>query len=44
VVAAAIGCTQDEAQLTIIASDIFGGANTCGGVVGHAGICFLPYP
>jgi hypothetical protein len=24
VVAAAIGCTQDEAQLTVIASDIFG--------------------
>ena len=27
-----------------IASDNFGGANTCGGVAGHAGICFLPYP
>jgi hypothetical protein len=27
-----------------IASDNFGGANTCGGVSGHAGICFLQYP
>ena len=26
-----------------IASDNFSGSNTCGGVSGHAGICFLPY-
>jgi hypothetical protein len=26
-----------------IASDNFEGTNTCGGVSGHAGICFLPY-
>jgi hypothetical protein len=27
-----------------VASDDFEGSNTCGGVPGHAGICFLPYP
>jgi hypothetical protein len=27
-----------------IASDNFAGVNQCGGVSGHAGICFLPYP
>ena len=26
-----------------IASDNLDGSNTCGGVTGHAGICFLPY-
>ena len=26
-----------------IASDNFDGSDTCGGVSGHAGICFLPY-
>jgi hypothetical protein len=26
-----------------IASDNFAGSNTCGGVAGHSGICFLPY-
>jgi hypothetical protein len=25
-----------------IASDNFDGSNRCGGVSGHAGICFLP--
>jgi len=25
------------------ASDNFDGSDTCGGVSGHAGICFLPY-
>jgi hypothetical protein len=27
-----------------IASDNLDGSETCGGVYGHAGICFLPYP
>ena len=27
-----------------VASDNFDQTNTCGGVGGHAGICFLPYP
>ena len=26
-----------------IASDNLDGSDTCGGVSGHAGICFLPY-
>ena len=26
-----------------IASDNFDGSSRCGGVYGHAGICFLPY-
>jgi hypothetical protein len=26
-----------------IASDNFEGTNQCGGVLGHAGICLLPY-
>jgi hypothetical protein len=27
-----------------VASDNFDQTNTCGGVTGHAGLCFLPYP
>jgi hypothetical protein len=27
-----------------IASDNYDGSQSCGGVAGHAGICFLPYP
>jgi len=27
-----------------IASDNFNNVGDCGGVSGHAGICFLPYP
>jgi hypothetical protein len=26
-----------------IASDNYNGSSQCGGVSGHAGICFLPY-
>ncbi|HEY3734164.1 MAG TPA: hypothetical protein VGL63_09635 [Streptosporangiaceae bacterium] len=41
------GLGADDMMLTTaglwIASDNLGGANTCGGVSGHAGICFLPY-
>jgi hypothetical protein len=41
------GLGADDMLLTSaglwIASDNFEGSNTCGGVSGHAGICFLPY-
>jgi hypothetical protein len=42
------GLGADDMLLTSaglwIASDNLGNANQCGGVNGHAGICFLPYP
>ncbi len=41
------GLGADDMLLTSaglwIASDNLDGSNTCGGVTGHAGICFLPY-
>ena len=41
------GLGADDMLLTSaglwIASDNYNGSNTCGGVSGHAGICFLPY-
>jgi hypothetical protein len=42
------GVGADDMLLTSaglwIASDNLAGVNQCGGVSGHAGICFLPYP
>jgi hypothetical protein len=42
------GLGADDMEITNaglwIASDNMNNANMCGGVFGHAGICFLPYP
>jgi hypothetical protein len=42
------GLGADDMLLTStglwIASDNLGGSASCGGVSGHAGLCFLPYP
>jgi hypothetical protein len=42
------GLGADDMLLTStglwIASDNLGGSASCGGVFGHAGLCFLPYP
>jgi hypothetical protein len=41
------GVGADDMEITgaglWIASDNLNNANQCGGVFGHAGICFLPY-